>query len=72
MKHLEVSGAVRPLKLSLGVKWLSLLCKFYALLTLELRIEYNEAEERSNNQEEPDSSIVWACLLILILPWLGA
>ena len=23
MQHLEVSGAVRPLKLSLGVKWLN-------------------------------------------------
>jgi len=26
MQHLEVSGAVRPLKWSLGVKWLSCNC----------------------------------------------
>jgi hypothetical protein len=26
MQHLEVSGAVRPLKWSLGVKWLALFC----------------------------------------------
>ena len=32
MQHLEFSGAVRPLKWSLGVKWLNL----YLLLACEL------------------------------------
>jgi hypothetical protein len=40
------------------------------LLTLKLRIAYNKAEEGNNIQKEPDSSIVWACALTLIFPWL--
>jgi len=32
MQHLEVSGAVRPLKWSLGVKWLNPTCHLLALL----------------------------------------
>ena len=47
MQHLEVSGAVRPLKWSLGVKWLSTLtyevhqfAAFYDVLILLLRNTY--------------------------------
>ena len=34
MQHLEVSGAVRPLKWSLGVKWLKFVLRTYTVLSV--------------------------------------
>jgi len=45
MQHLEVSGAVRPLKWPLGVKWLKLLHVFVACF-LQFRSDYVQTRYR--------------------------